>query len=51
MHVLSAKELVSLLLTLDPSERLTAQQALAHPWLVCNFVRCITIVIDYYLFV
>lgn len=32
----SAKELVSLLLTLDPANRLTAQQALAHPWLACH---------------
>jgi calcium/calmodulin-dependent protein kinase I len=30
----SAKELVSLLLKRNPSERLTAQQALEHPWLV-----------------
>jgi len=34
----SAKELVSLLLTLEPSERLTAQQALVHPWLNPNCV-------------
>jgi len=30
----SAKELVSLLLKLDAKERLTAQQALEHPWIV-----------------
>lgn len=34
----SAKELVSMLLTLDPSARLTAQQALVHPWLNPNSV-------------
>jgi serine/threonine protein kinase len=36
----SAKTLISQLLQVDPSKRLTADEALAHPWLTALDVPC-----------
>ena len=37
---MQAKDLVAQLLVVDPSQRLSAQEALAHPWVQVSSYSC-----------